>query len=111
MKFGIVLTLLAAGLLTSSARMAAEHPAAAATDLSREPARQDDLPDGEGKKILQAACTGCHDLTEVTKFKGYLTRDEWRDIVRTMVEYGAAVTPADVDVLVDYLVRNLGKRE
>lgn len=70
----------------------------------------DDLPDGDGKKILQASCTACHDLTEVTKFKGFYTRDDWRDIVKTMVEYGAKVKESDVDVLVDYLTKNLGKR-
>jgi hypothetical protein len=74
-------------------------------------ARQtEDLPDGDGKKILQASCTACHDLTEVTKFKGYYTRDEWRDVVKTMIEYGAQVKPGDVDVLVDYLTKNLGKK-
>ena len=70
----------------------------------------DDLPDGDGKTILQASCTACHDLTEVTKFKGFYTRDEWRDVVKTMVEYGAKVKASDVDVLVDYLVKNLGKK-
>jgi hypothetical protein len=64
---------------------------------------------GEGKKILEASCTTCHDLTEVTKFRGYYTRDEWRDIVRTMIEYGAKVQDKDVAVLVDYLTRTLGK--
>ena len=70
----------------------------------------DDLPEGDGKKILQASCTACHDLTEVTKFKGFYTRDDWRDVVRTMIEYGAKVKESDVDVLVDYLARNLGKK-
>ena len=72
--------------------------------------QSDDLPDGDGKKILQASCTACHDLTEVTKFKGFYTRDDWRDIVKTMVEYGAKVKDSDVDVLVDYLAKNLGKK-
>ena len=70
----------------------------------------DDLPEGDGKKILQASCTACHDLTEVTKFKGFYTRDDWRDIVKTMIEYGATVKAGDVDVLVDYLAKNLGKK-
>jgi cytochrome c5 len=82
------------------------RPAAAATALQS----SDDLPEGEGKKILQASCTACHDLTEVTKFKGYYTHDEWRDVVKTMVAYGAMVKADDVDVLVDYLAKNLGKK-
>lgn len=73
-------------------------------------AQDADLPDGEGKKILQASCTVCHDLTEVTKFKGYYSRDEWRDIVKTMVAYGAKVDGKETEVLVDYLDKNLGKK-
>ena len=84
--------------------------ARAVTAGSPAASQSDDLPDGDGKKILQASCTACHDLTEVTKFKGFYTRDDWRDIVKTMVAYGAKVKDSDVDVLVDYLARNLGKK-
>ena len=71
--------------------------------------QKDELPEGDGKRILLASCTGCHELTEVTKFRGYYTRDEWHDIVRTMIEYGAKVQDKEVDVLVDYLAKNFGK--
>jgi cytochrome c5 len=70
----------------------------------------DDLPDGEGKKILQAQCTSCHELTEVTKFRGYYNRAQWRDIVVTMVEYGADLKKAEIETLTDYLARHLGKQ-
>ena len=66
------------------------------------------LPDGEGKKILEMACTSCHNLKEVTKFKGYNNRQEWKDIVLIMVDYGAQVDSTQVDVLVDYLTKYLG---
>jgi mono/diheme cytochrome c family protein len=68
----------------------------------------DALPEGEGKTILLAACATCHELREVTKFRGHFGPDEWRDIVRTMVEYGARVTDAEAEVLVDYLATHLG---
>jgi competence protein ComEA len=71
---------------------------------------EDDLPAGEGKKILLASCTSCHELSEVTKFRGYYDRAQWRDIVVTMMEYGAPVDSKQVDVLADYLAANLGKR-
>ena len=77
---------------------------------ARATAPEDDLPDGEGKKILVASCTSCHDLTEVTKFRGYYDRKQWRDIVVTMVEYGAPVDERQVDVLADYLAQHLGKQ-
>jgi hypothetical protein len=70
-----------------------------------------DLPDGPGKAVLVSACTTCHELTEVTKFKGFYTKDEWRDIVVTMMKYGAVVKNDDMPVLVDYLFKNFGKKE
>ena len=70
---------------------------------------EDELPDGEGKKILLRSCTSCHELTEVTKFRGYYDRKQWRDIVVTMMEYGAPIEEKQVDVLADYLAANLGK--
>src|SRR5688500_12616836 len=68
------------------------------------------LPGGAGKQILQASCTSCHDLGEVTKFRGYYNRAQWHDIVVTMVQYGAKVEEKDVEVLTDYLVEHLGKK-
>ena len=76
----------------------------------RAAAPEDDLPDGEGKKILVASCTTCHDLSEVTKFRGYYDRKQWRDIVVTMMEYGATVDERQVEVLADYLAQHLGKQ-
>jgi hypothetical protein len=71
---------------------------------------EDELPEGEGKKILLTSCTICHELDEVTKFRGYFDRAQWRDIVITMMEYGAPVDSRQVEVLTDYLVQHLGRR-
>jgi cytochrome c5 len=73
-------------------------------------APDDELPDGDGKRILMASCTSCHELDEVTKFRGYYTKAQWRDIVKTMVEYGAAMKKGEDEVLVDYLTQHLGKK-
>lgn len=73
-------------------------------------AQKDDLPDGDGKTILLTSCTTCHDLTEVTKLRGFYTRAQWRDVIVTMKEYGAMVDDKQVDVLADYLGQNLGKK-
>jgi competence protein ComEA len=95
------LLLFATAMLTTIA-MTAVTPRAAAPE--------DDLPEGEGKKILVASCTTCHDLSEVTKFRGYYDRKQWRDIVVTMMEYGASVDERQVDMLADYLAQHLGKQ-
>ena len=60
--------------------------------------------------MLLRACTMCHDLDEVTKFKGYYTRAQWRDIVVTMKEYGASVDDTEVEALADYLAEVIGKK-
>ena len=78
---------------------------------SQSPTSSDDLPEGEGKKILEARCTSCHELTEVTKFRGYYNRAQWRDIVVTMVEYGADLKKPEIETLADYLAQHLGKEQ
>ena len=85
-----------AGLLTARASSQSSTPS-------------NDLPDGEGKKILESRCTSCHELTEVTKFRGYYNRAQWRDIVVTMVEYGADLKKPEIETLADYLAQHLGR--
>jgi cytochrome c5 len=85
----------------------APTPAPAATPVAAAAAQ---LPDGAGRQILNRACVTCHGLTEVTKFRGFYAREQWRDIVLTMVDYGAPVGEKDVEVLTDYLTANLGKK-
>ena len=85
-----------AGLLTAPAATQSSTP-------------DEDLPDGEGKKILQTRCSSCHEFSEVTKFRGYYDRNQWRDIVVTMVEYGADLKQPEIETLADYLAQHLGK--
>lgn len=81
----------------------------AAPAATQSPTPSEDLPDGEGKKILESRCTSCHELSEVTKFRGYYNRAQWRDIVVTMVEYGADLKKPEIETLADYLAQHLGK--
>ena len=71
---------------------------------------EDELPAGEGKAILISACTSCHNLKEVTKFKGYYDLEDWRDIVKTMVAYGAKLDDAQSATLAEYLAKNFGRK-
>ncbi len=103
----------ASGLLLAAAASGcasrAEPAAPAAPVIAAAPAAAD-LPAGRGRDVLFASCTSCHDLREVTKFAGFYDRAQWRDIVVTMVEYGAVVNGKDVEVLADYLAEHLGRR-
>ena len=71
---------------------------------------EEELPSGEGRAILLAACTSCHNLKEVTKFKGYYDLEAWRDIVKTMVAYGAKLDEAQSATLAEYLAKNFGQK-
>jgi mono/diheme cytochrome c family protein len=88
---------------------------ASAAAQSQPPQREDtnkvDLPDGDGKKILETTCTTCHGLDEVIKFKGYNTKDEWRDVVVTMVKYGAELKEPEIELLVDYLGKHFSREK
>ncbi len=64
------------------------------------------LPDGDGKKILQTACTACHGLDGVVRL--HLDKEGWEGLVSSMVSNGAQVDQKDFPVLVSYLVKNFG---
>ena len=96
-------------LIAAGAVLAAVTFSSSTASHAAEPG--DELPDGPAKKVLQRACTTCHDLDEVTKFKGYYTRAQWKDIVVTMREYGAMLDDGEVEPLADYLFAALGKKE
>jgi len=64
------------------------------------------LPEGDGKKILQAACTACHGLDGVVRL--HLDKAGWEGLVASMVSNGAQVDAKDMPVLIDYLVKNFG---
>ena len=65
-----------------------------------------DLPEGDGKKILQSACTACHGIDGVVRLK--LDKAGWEGLVSSMVSNGAQVDTKDFPVLVAYLVKNFG---
>jgi cytochrome c5 len=86
---------------------ASPTPPATAPDQAISP---EQLPQGPGRQILANACTSCHNLREVTKFNGFYSRVQWRDIVLTMMDYGAPVNEKEVEVLTAYLTEHLGKK-
>jgi len=98
-----------AALLAAGAALAAAVVFSSTTPRAAAPG--DELPEAPAKKVLLRACTMCHDLDEVTKFKGYYTRAQWKDIVVTMREYGATLDQTEVEPLADYLFAALGKSE
>ena len=45
-----------------------------------------ELPEGEGKKLLEERCTSCHDLKPVVSLRQ--GQDAWRELVFKMRGYG-----------------------
>jgi hypothetical protein len=62
----------------------------------------------DGATLLQRRCTVCHALRGLTAYQDYWGETEWRDMVETMVSYGADLTPTEVDVLVPWLAVHYG---
>jgi sulfite dehydrogenase len=59
------------------------------------------LTPGKGSDLATARCGICHDVTHITRAK--LSRGEWQDNVRNMIERGAPIDPAEVPAIIDYL--------
>jgi cytochrome c5 len=56
-----------------------------------------------GKALLEANCTGCHDLDLIMNRTG--TEAEWKEVVDRMNGRGAGVPDKDVPALVQYLAK------
>ncbi|HEV8022366.1 MAG TPA: hypothetical protein VGP41_13920 [Candidatus Lustribacter sp.] len=67
------------------------------------------LPDGNGKEIVQAVCSQCHSLGNITRSTGY-THEGWVNTVAMMRNAGAALPADQVDTVVDYLTKNFPEK-
>ena len=48
------------------------------------------LPEGEGKSIVEAKCTSCHDAQRIARVAN---RERWQTIVQNMRAYAQGSTP------------------
>ncbi len=70
-------------------------------------AQQDNgLPPGDGRDVVAATCSQCHGLNAITQLRE--GRAAWRHQIYDMMERGAQVTPAEIDVMVNYLATHFG---
>jgi competence ComEA-like helix-hairpin-helix protein len=65
------------------------------------------LPEGEGKELVSRMCNKCHGPAVFTKTR--MGRVGWEDQVSAMVEKGAVGTEEEIQIVVDYLVKNFGR--
>lgn len=64
----------------------------------------DQMPDGDGKKIITAKCQLCHTLERVVT--SHRTKDDWESVINLMVEQGAALSDDETKTVIDYLAAN-----
>lgn len=75
-------------------RQASPEPSAAAATTSQGP------PGAEANAILERRCQLCHDLELATT---RLASEDWATVIDRMVTFGASVTPAERQTLIEYL--------
>ena len=66
-----------------------------------------ELPEGEGKKLVEERCASCHGLTPVVSLKQ--SQAAWKDLVVKMVEFGAQLDDKEVDIATEYLAKHFGR--
>src|ERR1035441_6929947 len=86
-----ILTLIVSAILFIALPARSQNPAQA-----REPIQ---LPDGEGKEIVQVACAACHSLGNITN-SGH-SPEEWKTDVAMMLNVAAPVPQDKVQVVTD----------
>lgn len=86
---GFLLALAAAGVLAAASPAAAQRGAAP------------NLPEGEGKQIVQATCGACHGIGNIASSVGY-DREGWRTLIGAMV----ALPEAQASTVASYLAEH-----
>jgi virginiamycin B lyase len=79
-------------------------PAAAAMTALILPALAQNLPNGNGREMVETICSGCHDLSPITD-AGF-SRQDWETVVKSMIDMGADIKPEQVPVIANYLAAN-----
>jgi cytochrome c5 len=77
-----------------------------ALTIAMSTAAAQELPEGEGRKLIQEQCAGCHSLKPIVSLKQ--SRDAWKALVVKMVDHGAHLDNQEVDVVTGYLAKYFG---
>ena len=72
-------------------------------EKSVEPVKKD-----RRQELVENICTLCHDLDRVKKQQ--MTAEEWRGVIKGMIDEGAPVTNEEMSMIVEYLAKNFGPK-
>src|SRR5262247_4441983 len=90
-KLSLALTVAVCGLMNANTRAARQ-----------------DLPEGKGAELARDKCVSCHEADLIVSQR--LLRQVWTREVEKMIRWGAAVSDAEKEVLIDYFVGRLKER-
>lgn len=65
-----------------------------------------ELPEGDGKRLIEEQCAGCHSLKPVVSLKQ--SQAAWKELVVKMVGYGAQLDDKEVGAATKYLAKYFG---
>ena len=107
-KFSIFSAVL---VLTTSAALAVDNTLADMDTVVAQPHRppsywDEQLPAGNGKDLFAERCGLCHDLQRAIAFSR--PKEQWQEVVGTMIRRGAPVQPDEVPIIVNYLTEHFG---
>src|SRR5262247_4555083 len=63
-----------------------------------------DLPEGKGAELARDKCLNCHEADLIVSQR--LSRQGWTREVEKMIRWGAVVSDAEKEVLIDYFAAN-----
>jgi len=58
------------------------------------------------KQLVEDECTQCHEFDRVAR--QHLSKEEWRGVIKGMVDEGPPLTPGQFGAVLDYLARHYG---
>lgn len=93
--------------MTRRSRLRAGAAAGALAALAASATAQEPLVPGPGAELTQAKCAICHEIGHVTRVR--LSRPEWEEMMRVMVQRGTPLTPDERRTITDYLVTYYGR--
>lgn len=64
------------------------------------------LPEGKGKELVAATCTGCHAF----RTGGGYTPEGWRTVMRMMSNHGLSFSPEQLATITEYLTANFPEK-
>jgi len=64
------------------------------------------MPEGEGRELVLQKCQSCHDSQRTIAFAR--PREQWQEVVESMITRGTQLAPEEVPVMVDYFTKYFG---